>query len=414
MASAFAISNVDHAYRPVFVRGNIFPIFNTGFSGYVFCQCFGVCVRFLSPLSRRFLLKRFDTLDGLRGVAAILVLFRHSHYIGAELDAPRTYLAVDLFFVLSGFVIAHAYGRQIEAGMSFRDFMTRRLIRLYPLYALGTLVGLGGFVIGLALGVDSGPLALIAGLSFLLLPAPFTPGGPYALLFPLNGVGWSLFVEIAGNAVYHILARLLTTWVLIALVVILAVPMTLTIIHGGPFSALDGGFNIGNWPVGILRFAFSFSLGLLIYRLYDRLSFLRPFLKHPIVPFALLATLVMILTLPYFGGKAAPLYLAASVFFFVPSLVILGALCEPPPVFEPMFVALGSASYAIYITHYPVLQLSSVLARHFGIDLKPFNPALGLSFAAAWFTVGLLLARYYDQPLRAWLTKRFTPRNERR
>src|SRR5580698_9043340 len=80
----------------------------------------------------------FSALDGLRGVAAIsIVVFHYSQNLGWEL-LPNAYLAVDFFFMLSGFVLAHAYEARLRSGQAVAEFMQRRLIRLYPLYWLGT------------------------------------------------------------------------------------------------------------------------------------------------------------------------------------------------------------------------------------------------------------------------------------
>ena len=96
-----------------------------------------------APLSER----TFVALDGLRGVAAIMVALRHAPFLWAVPATPtgwmkNSYLAVDLFFVLSGFVLEHAYGRRFREGMSVGTFMLARLQRLYPLYALAFILAL--------------------------------------------------------------------------------------------------------------------------------------------------------------------------------------------------------------------------------------------------------------------------------
>jgi hypothetical protein len=86
---------------------------------------------------------RFHLLDGLRGFAAILVVLYHMPpYLQRWFACPNAFLAVDFFFCLSGFIIAYSYEDRILRGMSFRDFCSSRLIRLYPLYFLGSLFGL--------------------------------------------------------------------------------------------------------------------------------------------------------------------------------------------------------------------------------------------------------------------------------
>lgn len=82
--------------------------------------------------------RTFHTLDGLRGVAAGTVLIYHFPSLWSPASAPSAYLAVDLFFLMSGFVIEHAYGQRLATGLGVRRFLLLRLIRLYPLYLVGT------------------------------------------------------------------------------------------------------------------------------------------------------------------------------------------------------------------------------------------------------------------------------------
>src|ERR1041385_8149717 len=85
---------------------------------------------------------RFEALDLLRGLAALAVVAFHVPHIPGTLSlAPRGYLAVDLFFALSGFVLAYAYGAELARGGNIRRFMVQRLIRLYPLYLIALLAG---------------------------------------------------------------------------------------------------------------------------------------------------------------------------------------------------------------------------------------------------------------------------------
>src|ERR1700712_1409072 len=88
-------------------------------------------------------LRRYHTLDALRGLAAIAVVGFHISQVKLEpVLVPYGYLAVDFFFVLSGAVVAHAYEKQLRAGLSWQAFFVKRVIRLYPLALLGTALGL--------------------------------------------------------------------------------------------------------------------------------------------------------------------------------------------------------------------------------------------------------------------------------
>ncbi len=80
---------------------------------------------------------KFTVLDGLRGVAALCVVQTHTQDLLLGDTLPTAYLAVDLFFLLSGFVLAHAYEERLRQGMTLHRFMLARLVRLYPLYLAG-------------------------------------------------------------------------------------------------------------------------------------------------------------------------------------------------------------------------------------------------------------------------------------
>jgi peptidoglycan/LPS O-acetylase OafA/YrhL len=93
----------------------------------------------------------FRTLDGIRGIAATIVMTRHLPEMFGRLTFPRCYLAVDLFFVLSGFVIANAYGARLASGMGLAEFMRIRFIRFFPFYILAFAFGIAALALELSL-----------------------------------------------------------------------------------------------------------------------------------------------------------------------------------------------------------------------------------------------------------------------
>ena len=89
----------------------------------------------------------YDLLDGLRGVAALMVIWYHifEGYAFASDTMITTfnhgYLAVDFFFILSGFVIGYAYDDRWDKSLTMKDFFRRRLIRLHPMVIMGAVLG---------------------------------------------------------------------------------------------------------------------------------------------------------------------------------------------------------------------------------------------------------------------------------
>jgi peptidoglycan/LPS O-acetylase OafA/YrhL len=76
--------------------------------------------------------KRFEALDGLRGVAALVVMFGHFGQILGTYSPTNMFVAVDAFFALSGFVVAYSYTEKLKQGMSPWKYFYRRLVRNYP------------------------------------------------------------------------------------------------------------------------------------------------------------------------------------------------------------------------------------------------------------------------------------------
>ena len=165
----------------------------------------------------------YNILDGLRGAVALMVVWYHvfegfAFAEGAAIDVfNHGYLAVDFFFMLSGFVISYAYDDRWD-GMSLGNFFKRRLVRLHPMIVMGTVIGLTTFLIqgGVKWDGSQTPMSDVM-LAFLLTCCfiPAWPGAPHEVrgngeMFPLNGPAWSLFFEYVGNICYALFIRRLS------------------------------------------------------------------------------------------------------------------------------------------------------------------------------------------------------------
>ena len=180
----------------------------------------------------------YELLDGLRGVAALLVVFYHI-FEGLSFAAGGTpittinhgYLAVDFFFILSGFVIGYAYDDRLGKTMTTGNFFKRRLIRLHPMIIMGVILGTIAFLIqgsvqwdGKHVAISAVMLSTLCAMFFI----PALPGARYEVrgngeMFPLNGPSWSLFFEYIGNILYAVFIHRLSTKALTILVVLLGV-----------------------------------------------------------------------------------------------------------------------------------------------------------------------------------------------
>ena len=347
-------------------------------------------------------------LDGLRGVAAFAVIL--DHVPGGWLGdlVPGRYLSVDFFFVLSGFVLAHAYGKRLESGWSPWAFMQARLIRLYPMYLAGMAIGLGLAVLGLMRGwVGPGwsDVLTVTAFSVLFLPTPATMvnfGG--GALYPFNGPAWSLFFELVANLVYGFIARFLNWRVLGVILVLGAAAVTFTVWRlggvGGP------GWLWAHVDAGLARVMFDFFAGVAIYRLRERV-------KLPALPWwlAMIAFVAVIAVQVPAGWR--PVYDIAACLVIMPVLVALAVGTQVSGAVAKACALLGLLSYGVYVLHVPMFSALQVAAGLAHLPL-PEGPALA-AVVAALAGAGAWAGHYvYDQPLRKWLSGRVKRGNVRK
>jgi peptidoglycan/LPS O-acetylase OafA/YrhL len=338
--------------------------------------------------------RMFYTIDGLRGIAALLVVCRHIVPLhGNRLNFPSSYLAVELFFLFSGFVIAHAYDKRFDAGMSFWDFFKARLIRLYPLYFLGFAIAVLTVPGARLVGIKTWPLdpRVIVPNLFMLPTYIVFAGG---VLFPFNNPSWTLFFELLANFAYCLLYKVLTTGRLALLVILTAALLLFACFH---FHSLDIGYNRVHFIGGFARVAFSFFAGVAVYRF----QLARP-CPIRIRPWLLLAGATALLVQAVPRGLERELYDAGCAVVVFPLFAYLATAVEPGPVGARMFTLGGGASYALYLIHAP---LGGVLNQFFTLYGRPKGTiVLGVTFIAVVSVLAVLAERFYDRPVRRWLT----------
>ena len=348
--------------------------------------------------------RTFHALDGLRWVAAIAVMARHmpDGYLLHLL--PGSYLAVDLFFCLSGFVLAHAYEDRLRSGaMGVRDFFHARVIRLWPLYLLATLIGaaLAGF-----LGVvrhDGADMWLLWSRSLLfgilMVPTPGWASVSGFSAFSYCSPSWSLFWEMVAGMAYALIAPLLSVR---RMGVVLAVGAALLVgvcfVHG----SADLGPVLPTFMAGGARVAWSFFAGVAIYRVWrsQRLSPLH--LPFPVTAAALLALFMID------PGPWRVIYDLLVIVLLFPAL-ILASTGEVASRWKAPMLRLGSASYAVYLLHIPMLEWIQRLSERSGHPLELFGiwGALAVMTVATGFAFAI--EAIVDKPVRAWLSRTITP-----
>lgn len=368
----------------------------------------------------------YDLLDGLRGVAALLVLWYHifEGYAFAGNSMIETfnhgYLAVDFFFMLSGFVIGYAYDDRWGKGLTMKDFFKRRLIRLHPMVIMGAVLGVITFYIqgcvqwdGTQVAISMVVLSLVC--SIFLIPA--MPGLGYEVrgngeMFPLNGPCWSLFFEYIGNIIYALFIRRLSTKVLTVVVVLLGMALAGFVIFD-----ISGYGNLGvGWTLdgmnlmgGLLRMLFPFSIGMLMSRIFKPIKVRGAF-------WICSAILTALFAVPYLEGMETiclnGLYEAFCVIIVFPILVWIGASGTTTDRKSTTICKfLGDISYPLYVIHYPLMYLfyAWLIKNELYTFGETYQMALGVYFGS--IILAYLCLKLYDEPVRKYLAKLFLSRS---
>jgi peptidoglycan/LPS O-acetylase OafA/YrhL len=345
----------------------------------------------------------FSALDGFRGVIALCVCLHHTKSFWG-IAVPRSAVIVDLFFLVGGFVIAHAYERRLLDGrISFGDFVLIRLIRLYPLYLVSVLIVAVPMMAALLLHryrpehITLEYLRAVL-LGLLMLPARISDAPD--VLYPLNIAYWSLLWAMVTNFLYARLIHWLTDKVLFVVAIAAAGALTvLTFLNGDiGLGQLWGWLSLSG---GLARAVFGMSMGVLIFRNYKAVpqwlaggGYLLP-----------LAIIMLLIWAPAIGGADWLLQLFA-VFLVFPWCVVRAAR-GPQPAGNRLLQSLGFVSYPIYVLHVPFAHLLDVITSH---RMSRYAPLSGMVMIILMIGLVMFVDRRLDRPLRSWLTaKAFGP-----
>ena len=371
----------------------------------------------------------YALLDGLRGVAALLVVIYHifegfafaetTNGEGSGLISTLNHghIAVDFFFILSGFVISYAYDDRWQK-MTLGGFFKRRLIRLHPMLVMGAVIGTITFLIGGREQWD-GTVTPIGGVALaLLLTALMIPALPDSMhevrgngeMFPLNGPQWSLFFEYIGNIIYALIIRRLSTHLLAVLVALLAALHTWIFVWDlSGYDSVGIGWTIDtiNFWGGLVRMLFPFTVGMLLARTFKPRKIKYAFWVCSAI---LLATFAV----PYITSEGAlslnSLYEVVCIAFVFPIIVWLGACGSTEGSTGRISGLLGDLSYPLYIVHYPVMYLfyAWLIDKHFySFEDTLLMPAIVVAVSIA---LAYACLKLYDEPVRKWLAHKFMNR----
>ena len=364
----------------------------------------------------------YHLLDGLRGVAALMVIWYHvfegyAFAGGTTIDTfNHGYLAVDFFFILSGFVIGYAYDDRWGKNFTMKDFIKRRLIRLHPMVIMGAVVGAITFYIqgsvqwdGTHIGISMVMLSLLCTIFFILA----MPGVGYEVrgngeMFPLNGPCWSLFFEYIGNILYALFIRRLSNKALTIVVVLLGVALaSFAIFNVSGYGNIGVGWTLDgvNFIGGLLRMLFPFSMGMLLSRNFKPMKLRGAFWICTLVMIALFAV-------PYLEGTESictnGIYEAFCIIIAFPILLWIGASGTTTDKKSTQICKfLGDISYPIYVIHYPFMYLFYAWLIKNQLFTLGETWQVALCVYAWNILFAYLCLKLYDEPVRKYLAKRF-------
>jgi peptidoglycan/LPS O-acetylase OafA/YrhL len=366
----------------------------------------------------------YEILDGLRGVASLMVIAFHlceAHAGGSHIAQiiNHGYLAVDFFFLLSGYVIGYAYDdRWGKIGLG--DFFKRRLIRLHPMIIVGSIVGAACFYFQDSAAwpaIHSVPVwqmlvVMVIGMTLIPIPVSMDIRG-WDEMHPLDGPAWSLFFEYIANILYAVVVRRFTKTALAALVFLAAcalIHLSLT----SPQGDVIGGWSLTaeQLHVGFTRLMYPFFAGLLLSRMAKPAHLRHAFLLCSVL-------IVAILAIPRIGGEehlwANGLYDAFCIILLFPLIVYMGASGQVKGKYSSRICTfLGDISYPVYITHYPLVYIYTGWVADANIPLSEAWPVALLTLASS-LALAYACLKWYDLPVRRRLQEKFlTPRAGRR
>jgi peptidoglycan/LPS O-acetylase OafA/YrhL len=322
------------------------------------------------------------------------------------------YLAVDFFFVLSGFVIGYAYDDR-WGKMTLKGFFKRRLIRLHPMIIMGMIIWAIGYYFSaspiLFPQISTMPvwkLILVMLIGFTLIPVPRSLDiRGWSEMHPLDGPAWSLFFEYIGNILYALFIRKLPNTIL-SILVFLAGCALVHLAVSSPNGDVIGGWSLepAQFRIGLTRLLYPFFAGLLLSRICKPGRINNAFVLCSFM-------IIAVFSFPRIGGSEHlwmnGIYDSLSIIILFPLIVYLGASGEVKNKFmQKVCRFFGDISYPIYIIHYPLIYIFTSWVVDNNI---PMNHAwlAGLLVLTSSIAIAYGSLKLYDIPVRKWLTKRF-------
>lgn len=362
----------------------------------------------------------YEILDGLRGVAAIMVVIFHllEPHSTSHLDQiiNHGYLAVDFFFVLSGFVIGYAYDDR-WGKMTCLNFFKRRVIRLQPMLVIGMIIGAICYYFQDSTAaplIGETPLwkmilVMLIGCTLIPVPQSMDIRG-WGEMHPLDGPAWSLFFEYIANILYALFIRKFSK-VMLSIFVFLAGCALVHLAVTSPNGDVIGGWSL-TWEqlhIGFCRLLYPFFGGLLLFRMGKLVKVKTGFWVCSLL-------LVIIMSYPRVGGSEHlwmnGLYDSFCIIVLFPLIVAIGAGSEIKGKYSVSVCKfLGDISYPLYITHYPIIYIYFGYITDHHLLLHQTWPWIA-GIVLFCILIAYACLKLYDEPVRNLLKNKFLVKRE--
>jgi peptidoglycan/LPS O-acetylase OafA/YrhL len=335
---------------------------------------------------------RYETMDALRCIGVMAVVLYHiGHRFPAAQFATHGHLAIDFFFIMSGFVLAHGYEGKLGS-MSVLRFAQIRLIRLLPLSSLGVLIGTAYLLLRWKVHPelsDSLPeIITTSALNVVFIPKLWIAAATKSELFPADGILWSISLELLMSLIWASGVYRFRTSALAFITAVGAAVAAFCILQNGE---PDIGYNWSTYFAGVGRAVFGYFAGVVIWRLRPR--FTLSWQTHALTAVALAA----MFSLPL----ESLAYDIIAITMLLPLLIYILSSTELYSDF-PSVRFFADLSYPLYMIHLPILMFLSGWVKETGSNSAQ---ASLLAFASIPLVVALCwyAGRAYDVPVRRWL-----------
>jgi peptidoglycan/LPS O-acetylase OafA/YrhL len=339
--------------------------------------------------------RQFSSLETLRFFASLIIVAFHYTYFISRHDLFKGYLAVDLFFVLSGFVITVAYQAKIDSAHSYGIFIKKRIARLYPLHLMMLLL-----YVPIAFAATRG-LVRVGELSKynpheFLANLTLTHAWGFAHCLSFNIVSWSISAEFAAYLLFPLILWLISRGLIAGIIILFilyssAILFATYVVHI-PLTQLT-------WQLGAARALPGFASGVWLKLYLPTLSSKLP-KTAAIWLFYLCLVLFTSCTLfslnDYLGMAAA----SALVMF----AVINDNIGNSHMISHPFLSQRGELTYSLYMVH-PIIAsvfISGIFLRLFGSSRIAVYGSISVAFAIA-FILSLLCYKHFELPLQRWI-----------